>query len=118
MAASVGNRSFRGSLALWTKRECEQSFMSFIRWAWPIIEPATPFSENWHIALIAEYLEAVTSGQIKRLLINCPPRHMKSISVSVCWPVWNWCRDPKDKLGPRRYPERRAFTLDIRVLCR
>src|ERR1700726_3669615 len=82
------------------RRLCEQSFMNFIRWAWPIIEAATVFTETWHIELIAEYLEAVTAGQIKRLLINCPPRHMKSISVSVCWPVWNWCRSPADKLGP------------------
>jgi len=34
-----------------------------------VVEPSTVYLENWHIDLIAEYLEAVTAGQIKRLLI-------------------------------------------------
>ena len=40
-----------------------------------MVEPSTVYLENWHIDLIAEYLEAVTAGQIKRLLINMPPRY-------------------------------------------
>jgi predicted phage terminase large subunit-like protein len=39
---------------------------------------------------MAEHLEAVTSGQIKRLLINVPPGSMKSMMVSVFWPAWEW----------------------------
>jgi hypothetical protein len=50
----------------------------YIKAAWPVIEPA-PFLPNWHIELLAEYLEAVTHGEIKRLLINLPPRYMKSV---------------------------------------
>ena len=38
----------------------------YMKAAWPVIEPA-PFLSNWHIELIAEYLEAVTYGEIKRL---------------------------------------------------
>src|ERR1700720_2120665 len=41
----------------------------YIRSAWHVVEPPTVYLENWHIDLIAEYLEAVTAGQIKRLLI-------------------------------------------------
>jgi hypothetical protein len=37
----------------------------YIRAAWHVVEPATVYLENWHIDLIAEYLEAVTAGQIK-----------------------------------------------------
>src|ERR1700722_13585408 len=47
----------------------------YIRHAWHVVEPSTVYLENWHIDLIAEYLEAVTLGQIKRLLINLPPRY-------------------------------------------
>jgi hypothetical protein len=43
-----------------------------IRHAWHVVEPSTPYLENWHIDLIAEHLEAVTAGQIKRLLIDMP----------------------------------------------
>ena len=63
----------------------------YIKAAWPVIEPA-PFLPNWHIELIAEYLEAVTYGDIKRLLINLPPRYMKSTCVSILWPTWVWTR--------------------------
>jgi hypothetical protein len=38
----------------------------YIRQAWHVVEPSTIYLENWHIDLIAEYLEAVTAGQIKR----------------------------------------------------
>jgi len=34
---------------------------------------------NWHIDLLCEYLEAVTAGEIRQLLINKPPRSMKSL---------------------------------------
>jgi hypothetical protein len=64
------------------------SLRLYIRSAWHVIEPSTVYLDNWHIDLIAEYLEAVTAGQIKRLLINMPPREGKSTSVSIMWPTW------------------------------
>lgn len=72
-----------------------RSLREFIRPSWGVLEPGTPLSWNWHIDLIAEYLEAVTSGDIKRLLINVPPRHMKSRLVTVMWPCWEWTRKPE-----------------------
>jgi hypothetical protein len=42
----------------------------YIRHAWHVVEPSTVYLENWHIDLIADYLQAVTAGQIKRLLIT------------------------------------------------
>jgi predicted phage terminase large subunit-like protein len=65
----------------------------YIREAWSVVEPSTTYLENWHIDLIAEHLEAVTAGEIKRLLINMPPRYMKSTCVSVMWPTWVWTRE-------------------------
>jgi predicted phage terminase large subunit-like protein len=69
------------------------SLYEYIKAAWPAIEPAS-FMSNWHIELIAEYLEAVTYGQIDRLLINLPPRYMKSTCVSILWPTWVWTLGP------------------------
>ena len=46
---------------------------------------------------MCEYLEAVTAGQIRRLLINVPPRYMKSTTVSVMWPVWEWITIPEQR---------------------
>jgi hypothetical protein len=65
----------------------------YIRAAWAIVEPSTTYLENWHLDLVAEYLEAVTAGQIKRLLINMPPRYAKSTRVSIMWPTWVWTRE-------------------------
>ena len=44
---------------------------------------------------MADHLEAVTRGDIRKLLINVPPRHMKSLLVSVFWPAWEWTRWPE-----------------------
>jgi hypothetical protein len=62
--------------------------------AWHVLEPTTPFVPGWHLDAICEHLEAVNAGQIRNLLINMPPRHMKSLAVSVFWPVWTWLKRP------------------------
>lgn len=82
-----------------TESLCEESLADYIRLAWPIIEPSTPYLHNWHIDLISEYLMAVTTGQIKRLIINMPPRYAKSICVSIMFPTWLW--------GPHNMPGER-----------
>jgi len=79
------------------KYQAEQSLSAYIKQAWDVIEPGTEYLHNWHIDAISEHLEAVSAGQIKRLLINIPPRYMKSISVSVCWPTWEWIRKPETR---------------------
>lgn len=67
-----------------------RSLAAFVRLAWAIIEPSTPFVPGWHIDAIIEHMEAVSRWQIRNLLINVPPRHMKSLLVSVLWPAWEW----------------------------
>jgi phage terminase large subunit-like protein len=74
--------------------EMAGNFKVFVKAAWPVLEPATPFVDGWHITAICEHLSSIASGAIKRLLINMPPRHMKSTIVSVMWPVWMWLHDP------------------------
>ncbi len=71
-----------------------RSLSHFIRQAWHIVEPAQPYSHGWHIDAVAQHLEAVTNGDITRLLINIPPGTMKSLIVGVFWPAWEW--------GPKR----------------
>lgn len=74
--------------------QCAASLSTFVRQAWPIVEPATPFVSGWHIDVVCEHLEAVTAGQLPRLIINIPPRAMKSLTVGVFWPAWEWLRSP------------------------
>ena len=100
-----------------TKR-AERSLRAFIEGAWPVLEPQTRFVPNWHIDLIAEYLEAVTAGEIRHLLINVPPRSMKSLLVSVFWPAWEWLRRPGGRWIFTSYAEGLAskHSLDRRTL--
>jgi len=73
---------------------CAASLSTFIREAWPILEPATPFVDGWHIDVVAEHLEAVSRGELLRLIVNVPPRTMKSLTTAVFWPAWDWLDHP------------------------
>ncbi len=75
--------------------EAERSLAEFCKQAWSVTEAGTPYEHNFHIDAICEHLEAVSRGEIKRLLINIPPRHMKSLTVSVFWPCWDWIKNPE-----------------------
>ena len=88
------------------REESARSLSQFIRFCWPIIEPAAPYVHNWHIDFICEHLEAITDGlqfedgsYYNRLLVNVPPGHMKSLLVNCFWPLWEW--------GPRNMPHMR-----------
>lgn len=74
--------------------KARRSLRLFVRDAWPIIEPSTPFIDGWHLHAIEEHLTAVTQREITRLLVNMPPRHCKSTLISTLWPVWCWISDP------------------------
>ena len=77
----------------------ERSLREYIELAWPILEPKNKFIPGWHIDAIAEHLEAISKGQIRNLIINMPPRCMKSLGVCAFWPSWDW--------GPHNRPETR-----------
>ena len=76
-------------------RACEielakRSLADFARMAWPVLEPATPLRWGWVLDAICEHLEAVTDGQIRRLVMNVPPGSMKSLLTGVIFPAWEW----------------------------
>jgi hypothetical protein len=52
---------------------CRQCLGDFVAQAWPVVEPGTSYVPNWHIQAIVEHLEAVSRGEIQRLIINIPP---------------------------------------------
>jgi hypothetical protein len=84
----------------------EKSLSHFIKAAWAILEPTTPYLHNWHIDAICEHLEAVKMGQIRKLIVNMPPRHMKSIAITVCFPTWLWIQDPAKRFICASYSAR------------
>jgi predicted phage terminase large subunit-like protein len=77
----------------------EESLIAFIELMWRAVEPRREFVTGWAIEAILEHLEAVARGDIARLVINCPPGLMKSLSSQVFMPAWIW--------GPLSRPEAR-----------
>ena len=82
-----------------------QDFCSFINKVFNSVNPGTEYKSNWHIELIAEYLEAVHHRQIKRLIINLPPRGLKSLCISVAWPAWVLGHDPSKRIMAASYSQ-------------
>ena len=94
---------FEDGAWLLKRQACEYSLHYFIKHFWPEVEGQNPFRDNWHIGAVCDHLEAVSRGEIRQLIINIPPRSMKTIATSVMWPAWLWAqpRDPDFPLiGP------------------
>ena len=58
------------------------------------LNPQTDLATNWHLEVIAAKLTAVRQGWIRRLIINLPPRHLKSLMASIAFPAWCLGHDP------------------------
>jgi predicted phage terminase large subunit-like protein len=71
---------------------CQGNFLDFVRAVWP------EFIAGEHHRIIAEKLERVASGELKRLIINMPPRHTKSEFASFLFPAWMVGRKPSLKI--------------------
>ncbi len=69
-------------------------FLTFLRKVFAEICPGEPFLMNWHIDTICHEIELAIAGPDHRLIINMPPRSLKSIIVSVALPAWLLGHDP------------------------
>lgn len=97
-----------------------KSFSEFVKGAWDIIEPGTPYSHNWHIDFLGEELTAlfiedlarlypeldiqkIKRSRKNRLTINVPTRSMKTLLVSVFFPCWLALHRPTIKIASVSY---------------
>lgn len=93
--ADQERQSYRASL--------EADFGAFIRAAWHVIRPGQPLKWSWHYDLISEYLTLVYERKCRRLIINVPPRTLKSIQATVMFPVWVWTKAPEHNFACSSY---------------
>src|SRR6266480_4616607 len=70
----------------------------FVQKSFRTILPGTPYLRNWHVDAIVYQLMRVKAGEISRLLINQPPRSLKSICVSVAYVAWLLGHDPTRRI--------------------
>ena len=89
---------------------------AFTRKSFHTVDPGAEYKHNWHVDLISEYLEACTRREIKRLIINIPPRYMKSIAVTVAWPAWLLGKNPSEKIIAASYSH--SLSLKHSTDCR
>src|ERR1700704_1060124 len=73
-------------------------FYAFTQKSFAHLNPRTPFLPNWHIEVMAATLEACRLGKIKRLIINVPPRHLKSHCGSIAFPAWVLGHEPSAQI--------------------
>lgn len=123
--ADLRARKERLAAAIYEKRLREErrlqsnpngGLLEFIRYFWHVLEPVDPFVEGWPLECLCAHLEAITRGDtveidgverpFNRLLANVPPGFMKSLTVNVFWPAWEW--------GPVKRPHLRyvAFSYN------
>jgi predicted phage terminase large subunit-like protein len=62
------------------------------------LNPQAELAMNWHLEVIAAKLTAVREGKIRRLIINLPPRHLKSLMASIAFPAWLLGHNPSAQI--------------------
>jgi len=102
--ASLSNTSL---VSIEREQGLRSGLWKFVQLAWPktpveqlqIDHPVEPelLVPGWHMEEICNHLEAVSRGELRRLIINVPPGTSKSTLTSVLWPAWDWIRYPKRK---------------------
>src|ERR1700732_4721740 len=83
----------------------------FIRKVFATISPGETYLHNWHVDAIAHQLMRVHAGEGRRLLINQPPRSLKSICVSVAYVAWLLGHDPTRRIIVVSYSNELAAEL-------
>lgn len=96
------------------------SLSAFIKKTFETVDPGHTYKHNWHIDCMSEYLEACVKRQLKRLIINVPPRFLKSICTSVALPAWVIGNDPSEQVMAASYSASLAIkhSVDCRLVMK
>lgn len=106
------------TIELYSKLLYRDHFYYFLLRSFPIVNQNCYCQKNWHINAISSALEEVMSGNIKRLIINIPPRYLKSFCVSVSFPAWILGKYPHKRIIVASYSEKLAIkhSTDCRLI--
>jgi predicted phage terminase large subunit-like protein len=93
-------------------------FSAFFHRTFCEVSPADQLQMSWYIQAICYHLQLCAERKIRRLIINIPPRHAKSISASVAFPAWLLARDPSERICGISYSAELAmrFSRDTRTV--
>ena len=88
-------------------------FPTFVRAAFAVLYPGKELLDNWHVDAMAHALEGCIEGRNRRLIVNVPPRHLKSFICSVAFPAFVLGMDPTAKIIVASYSDDLAKPLAL-----
>ena len=88
-------------------------FKSFCLKVFQETSPGTKYLDNWHIDVICDRIELLRSGGQNRLIINLPPRYMKSIICSIALPAYLLGHNPQERILCVSYADELALKLAL-----
>ncbi len=93
-------------------------FAAFVERCFYELNPGAVFSPHWSVDLLAAILDSCRTGETRRLIINLPPRHLKSIIASVALPAFLLGHDPAAQILCVSYSQdlSEKFSRDCRTI--
>jgi predicted phage terminase large subunit-like protein len=88
-----------------------RDFLSFVKMSFDLLTPGKSLLMERYIEALAYHLEQVRVGRIRRLIINLPPRYLKSLITSVAFPAYVLGHDPTKRLIVISYGSELAVSL-------
>lgn len=101
-------------------RQCHDSFEMFVRQGWDMLNSGKPFPRAPYVRAMIHQLEALVTGEVRRLCNNIPPRHGKTEIGTVMLSAWILGRDPAAKVWVVSYGLElsEGFTAKIRQILK
>lgn len=95
-----------------------RDFVTFLMKVFATTNPGQDYRHNWHIDAIAYLIGEALAGRKPRLIINLPPRYLKSVIVSVALPAWVLGHDPSRRIICASYGDElsRKHARDFRLV--
>lgn len=88
-----------------------KSFLSYVRKVFYELNPSEKFIDGWYINVLCDQLQRMNDGEYQRLIINLPPRYLKSLICSIALPTYLLGLDPSTKIMCISYGDELASKL-------
>ncbi|MGE0723516.1 MAG: phage terminase large subunit [Alphaproteobacteria bacterium] len=95
-----------------------QDFRAFLYQSFQTLHAGTAYQQNWHLDHLAWRMMAVRQGRHRRLIVNLPPRSLKSMLISIAFPAWTLGHDPAARIIVASYSDdlARKLSRDFRTV--
>jgi predicted phage terminase large subunit-like protein len=87
---------------------CRRDFQAFVERVFYTLDPTSELERAGYLEALCDHLAQVARGEIKRLLVTIPPRHLKSVSASIALPAWVLGHDPSRRIISITYGQKLA----------